>query len=312
MTWDSYIDSFNNDLTIYPIDVDRDWNEFKQAVYRNTYKRLYLISLNVFKWTCKEKTISTRAIELGFMNYGQCCGWYDNDLNGVFVLGCLSNGMVNIYGDPIEVSVSGANGFHKIIPLDDNAVLCRDNDLSYPYKYFVWEYATKIADKKIALDIATQRLKSPFMYEVDSAELKGSVDKMVKMIEQNEDVIVQVKSNKLNGDKEIIKAKNISISPETITAIKNSISYDFNEFLENLGINTNPSPDKSQVVLTPEINSNNSVINIETDLRFDLRREFCDELKSRFGIDISVERRSAKEVLNEQFNETAPQTNVDD
>lgn len=286
-----------------------DPKRMKKLIYDNTYHRLLNILLKMYKWTVPD-TLSARAIELGFIMRAYMCIYKDSNIGGIYCLPCIPQNLYNIYGDPTQVNVYGMNGYTKVVNIEylDNiptlvgngilsesdsvGVFARDNDLAYPYIHYVEEYSSKISDKIMALNIATQKLKSPFRYAISEMDLKDTVNTMISKIQSNDDTVILVKGNKLEGRKitDIIQPLDSQIEPSVIDAIKNSIVFDFNMFLETIGINTNPSPDKSQVVLTPELDSNNSVIDLESDVRFLNRQKFCEDAKKILGIEISVEK----------------------
>lgn len=291
--------------------------EFKNLCYRNIYIRLVNICLSLFKWTLPD-TMDERVLEIGYLLRGSVCVCKLKE--GIFGLPCTPNNMYNIYGNPTQARAMALNGmqwtvnvkYKTDIPHRDtetffeaaegDAVYSKDNKLAYPYINYVREYAYKISDKLVALNIATQRLKSPFVYVVDEYELKDTVQRMVDKIESNDDVIIRLKHGGVG--KEIantIQLEANNMKPEIIQSIKDAILFDFNMFLETIGINTNPSPDKSQVVLTPELESNNGLITLEQDIRFKYREELCEDAKSILGVDMQVEKTvdQAQEMIDE-------------
>ena len=92
--------------------------------------------------------------------------------------------------------------------------------------------------------------------------------------------------------------------------------FDFDMFLETIGINTNPTPDKSQYVSEIEVGSNNSLIDLERDVRFLNRKKFCEDAK-RIGITMSVEvnidemKQQADQFMKEVNNVGQEQTTSD-
>ena len=278
----------------------------KNLVYRNIRTRLINIALVMFKWGTPP-SIDERQIELGFILRGCMC-LFTGSL-GNLMLPCIATNRLNVYGNPTSVRVYGWNGFNKKVNIkyladiptnyegeeekksNFTGVFVRDNPLAYPYIYYINQYAYSLADKIIALEIATQRLKNPFHYIVSDRALKDTIEALSEKIEDNEDVIIQVKG-KTNLDEidKSIKLVDNKLNANNIKEIRNNINFDFNMFLETLGINTNPSPDKSQVVLTPELESNNDLIDLEQDVRFKLRKKFCEDAKKILNIDIKVEK----------------------
>jgi len=332
--WMNQINNANMDISNYRDSFDSTYaklskEERKHLYYRNTYVRLYNIMMKLYKWTLPEG-MNARAIEMGYITRGQIC--VAKFKEGTFALPCIAQNRYNIYGDPVQVYAFGYNGFNRVvdikydsdiptnieIPIQNGnvedkgvGIYSRDNDLTYPYIYYIKEYADKISDKLIALNIATQRLKCPQIYAATEFELKDTVQDLMDKIENNEDQIIMVKSKKLEskGIKDCIEPlSNNNISPDIIRGIKESIVFDMNQFLETCGINTNPNPDKSEVVLTTELNSNNDLIGLEQKVRFANRQKLCEDAK-KMGITMSVEKNTTeieemmsrwrKETLNE-------------
>lgn len=278
---------------------------FKDLVYRNIFNRLINIILKMFKWKMPD-TMVPRALELGLLWRGWACVYKEH--KGIFCLPCVPSNFLNIYGEPTQVRVYGFNGYQTPVDViqdfetpapdvmamskehtSNQGVVMRDNDRAYPYINYIRQYAYQIADKIIALNVATQRLKSPFVYTLDEKELKDTVTDIIERIENNEDLIIKLKSNKTGVERDPVKLEQNNMRPDIVKAIKESILFDFDQFLETIGINTNPTPDKSQYVNDEEIGSNNSLIDLEQDVRFLNRKKFCENAK-KLGVEMSVEK----------------------
>lgn len=299
---------------------DQFFNKMKRKalqdlVYRNIFNRLINIVLKMYKWTMPD-TMSPRALELGLLWKGWACCYKEE--KGIFCLPCIPSNFLNVYGEPTQVRAYGFNGYQAPVdviqefetPAPDvmamskeqttnQGVVMRDNDRAYPYINYIRQYAYTLADSIIALHIAKQRLKCPFQYVVDEKELKDTVADIADKIESNEDVIIRLKSSTMQKDREPVQLVANTMNPEIITHIKEAILFDFNMFLETVGINTNPSPDKAEVTLNAEIESNNSLIDLEQDVRFINRQKFCEQAK-KLGVTMSVEKNI--EEMNEMVN----------
>lgn len=308
--WVKQVNTANSGITTiptsYPLEteIEKIKKQFKDTCYRNMYVRLFNIALKLFKWKVPD-SIDPRIIEIGYLQRGQICVFRNEQ--GEFALPCIPMNLYNIYANPTQVQVIGWNGYVRNIfikyktdipageileiPSDQQGegVYSRDNDLAYPYINYIEEYAWKLTDKIVALNIAAQRLKCPMTFAVNEAEMRDSVKKIAQKIESNDDVIIVVKSSKVVEMDNILKMEPNNMKPEILQSMKDAILFDFNMFLETMGINTNPSPDKSQVVLTPELNSNNNLIDLEFKIRMDNRKKLCEDVKSLLGIEMSVE-----------------------
>ena len=326
------IDSFNSNYTINGstfLGLGLSYRKLSnrrrnQLIYKNVKSRLFNLLIKMYKWECPD-SISPRTIEIGFAIFGAMCLF--TSPVGDYMLPALPKNRLNVNGDPRQVNVFGWNGKQETVnieygtPIDfgitENDILaeepfsnngfkgiyCRDNDLTFPYINYIEQYAYSIADKVRALEIASQRLKSPFITVVKDKSLQDTFEKFIEMIENNEDLIVKIKSGKMENIKETIEFLQIAMNQAVNQALKDSILFDFNQFLETIGINTNPSPDKTQVVLTTELNSNNSLIDLEQDVRFNNREDLCKKAKTILGIDISVKKNTdelKEEIANTQ------------
>lgn len=311
LTLDEWIEALNpttdSDIIAYGDEFFKKLSKkaFKELVYRNTFNRLANIVMKTFKWTVPD-TINARVIESGLLWRSWLC-IYDKPGIGKLCLPCTPTNVWTIYGEPTQVNVYGFNGYTEWVNIDQpfetplppgmvksgtntkcHGIVMRDNDRAYPYINYVKEYAYKITDKIIALHIATQRLKSPFTYVVDEKELKDTIEQLANKIESNEDVIIRLKANATKeSNQDSIRLEKNDMRPELIKAIKESIIFDFDMFLETIGINTNPTPDKSQYVNDQEIGSNNGLIELSQDIRLDNRKKFCKDAKA-LGVNISV------------------------
>lgn len=335
------INSYNNNITInnsyHPFFNETIYSiyneEFKKLVYQNIYNRLVNILTKIFKWGVPDY-INKRVIEIGYIYRGGISFFYDNEYKIHLCLPATISNIYNIYGDPTQVRVLGFNGYNKNIDIKDPedipvnfenlkeksdgyGVYSADNDLRYPYIKYIEEYASLLADAKVALAVATQNLKKPMIFTGKEPYLKDDVDELSEKIRRNDPTIFITKvSDDITNEKREspIEVYNLPDHSNSVKAIKDVINFYFNEFLELIGINTNPSPDKTQVVLNDELNSNNLLIDIEQDVRFFNRLKLCSDVKKIFNIDLKVEKNlpelkdeiiKTKKMLNDEGGNTS-------
>ena len=310
------INNNNTKLTLnanyLPLQIDKDemdWEAFKKLVYRNTRSRLINIILRMYKWTLPD-TMNERIIEYGFLERG----WVTifKDPIGIFALPCIPCNMYNIYGEPTQVSAMGYNGWNEVVDIkyfsdypqvqgmefikakDGRYGVCaRDNYNNKIYMDYIEEYARILTDNRLAIMIATDTLKQGRIIVVPKRALKKTAQKVIQGVRDNKRQVIVVDQDIKDGNysmKDIITDVDIAGNVDAPKKLIEIYNANFNMFLELIGINTNPSPDKSEVVLTPEINSNNSIIDLEQDVRFLNRKKLCEDAKKILGVDISVEK----------------------
>lgn len=317
------LNSYNENITInnniYPQISNKLYSIYndlyKELVYKNIFNRLLNLLYIMYKWKTPDY-ISRRVIETGYIFRGAVAFFKDQEIKNniaiekaTYCLPAVTSNIYNIYGDPTQVRVEGYNGYNKNIdvvyaeniPVNfDNfknksegyGVFSRDNDTQYPYIFYVEEYASKLADSIVAKSIATQHLKKPFVFYGLEPYIKENAEDLVEKFVENKPTILILKNDDSmleNKNGKPFEAINITQGGDSVKAIEDSINFDLNMFLETIGINTNPSPDKSQVVLTSEINSNNLLIDLEQDVRLTQRKKFCEDIKKIFNIELSVE-----------------------
>lgn len=289
---------------------DKEWEGFKRAVYYNIRARLINIILRMYKWKLP-KTMEERIIEWGFL----VRGWVTifKDPLGIYALPCVPNNMYNIYGNPTQVSAYGYNGWNEIVDIkyfgeypdapgmefiktqktERYGVCVRDNYANKLYIDYVEEYARVLTDNRIALMVATDTLKQPHIVAIAKRALKKTAAKVIQGIQDNKKQIIvvneDIKNNKVSMN-DIISDVDLSGNPEAPKKLIEVYNANFNLFLETIGINTNPSPDKSEVVLNAELASNNSLIDLEQDVRFLQRKKLCEYAKEIMNVDIDVEK----------------------
>lgn len=295
---------------------EKKWNEFKDLVEKNIKARLENIILRMYKWKLPED-LNERVIEYGFLTRGWVTIFNDPKL-GTLGLGSLP-AYYNVYGEPTVQMCYGFNDYVRPVKIkykkgvelpsvidgytieksDREGITARDNNygrMNMPKKYidYIEEYTQILTDLKLAMYVSAQRLKQPFIIAVKKKALGKSANKLIKSIKNNNISVLIIDGGKNIEDNhsikdfiDVIDLKGDNESPKKLAELWEN---QFNMFLSTIGINTNPSPDKAEVVLNSELNSNNNLIDIAQDIRFLNRQELCKRAKDILGIEMSVEK----------------------
>lgn len=292
---------------------DKEWKDFKFLVERNIKARLENIVLKMYRWTLPDE-LNARVIEYGFLYKGWVSIFKDPDY-GHLSLGALPS-FYNVYGQPTIAMVYGFNDYVKPVKINYNrpielpatvdgwgyentdrfGVIARDNDYgreNNPKLYidYINEYTKTLTDLKLGMIVSSQRLKNPFVIAVKKKALGKTVNKFVKSIKNNE-ISVLMLDEKITQDssvRDLIDVIDLKSDPESPKKLAELWENQFDSFLTTIGINSNPSPDKTQYVNNQELGTNNNVIDIARDVRFDNRQELCDLAKKVLDLDLSVE-----------------------
>lgn len=326
MNLNEYIEQLNNTCDISNFFNYHNYLKFGnksnlKAYYRNLHQynfifhKLLNLCLNLFKYDFKNNpfNFNSTMIEAGFIfQNGVSCFLCDS---GIFILPARPSNILNVYGEPTKIIFTTANGkflapkneiniinvLEKINILDKNnfnkGIYQKDFKSLYCLIFAISHYARKIADKEVALEILTQRLKSPFTIVCDKEEI-NSIKKYIDAINNNDELIIATKGQTLSKELEVV---NNNFNPDLVMSMKQSILFDINEFIEFIGINTDPNPDKAERKLVDELNANNVLTSLQLKARLDSRKELCDKIKKVFDIDIDV--KFNQDEINKNYND---------
>lgn len=292
---------------------DKEWDAFKQLVERNIKARLENIILRLYKWTLPDE-LNARVIEYGFLNKGWVSIFKDPEY-GMLSLGALP-AYYNVYGEPTMAMAYGFNDYVKPVKIQYSrpielpatvgewsykeaeryGIIERDNNygrINNPKLYidYIEEYTKILTDLKLGMIISAQRLKNPFVIAVKKKALGKTAQKWIRSVKNNE-ISVLLLDEQITKDtsvKDLINVIDLKSDSESPKKLSELWENQFDAFLTTIGINSNPSPDKTQYVSNTELGTNNNVIDIARDVRFLNRQELCDKARDVLDIDMSVE-----------------------
>jgi hypothetical protein len=155
-------------------------------------------------------------------------------------------------------------------------------------------FAERLAKLTLVHEINIQAQKTPIMIRTDD-KTKESLITLYEQYAGDKPFIVGSKSL---ADKPIEAI--ITGAPFVAEQIREEKIAVWNEALEFLGINTNPSDKKKERLIMSEVNSNNEQIDIQSATMLLTREEACDEFYDKYGDDIAVSSRI--EELTERYH----------
>lgn len=292
--------------------------QWKQLVERNIEKNLINILFKRVRYNNLPDTIFAETIEKGFYDWNGVSIFKDED--GIWGLGAIPYGQRHPKtGKPLLCNAMGYNGFQQLIevkyPFKTSAnftftdillgvmgkkkpvygVYVEENWAELSYKDLVKQYTRQLTDKILAIEIASNKLKDPFILGTSNLAARKNAYKIEEAVINNKSNFVVIKSdNPEIGDlisvKDMFELVEFKGNPESVKTLLQVYDNIFNRFLQTVGINANPSPDKTQYVSEIENSSNNGIIDIEQDIWFDTRKELCDNANKILGLNISVEK----------------------
>lgn len=256
--------------------------------FTDYYQRLKLLAKSVFKWENLPNNMDERWIENFLFNEGKCV-FYEDEIRGLMVAQCVTNGDLNNYNDPTNVAPCGIDIEHKDLTPGSDCVLIRNNDDMIPTKYSLKLFAYRLAETSRTIDINVNAQKTPVLiFTTEKGKL--TVKNIYAQWSGNEPVIT--------GDK--------NIDPELFRVLKTDAPIVFpqlqvykhdiwNECLTFLGIN-NANTEKRERLITDEVTANNEHIDLSADCFLKSRERAAEEINRIFGTEIKVRRRKEDEL----------------
>ena len=278
-------------------------NAFKNsAERRNAFMNLYNLALDTFEWEGLPETCDARFLEMQLLVMGYA-GIYNNPDAGLQTLGFLPL-RFNTYGQPVEGNAFGyfgqvdkVNCFVKGSINDNaNAVMLRDNLSAYPMINYITMYAERLANTMNAIDSTSFNLQIPYLITCEQSQV-NSFKELFNKVDMHEPVIPV--SDALNPDN--IQPMILNPNPEILRAQWDHYRNLDNEIRTFLGIQNQCNNDKKERLLVDEVNSNNAVTDDHIAMRLRQREEFCENINSFFGLNVSVKINESRSMDMQQY-----------
>lgn len=264
--------------------------QMNNRVYTNYYYRLMLIAKALFKWEGLPNGINEKWIERFLYSDGSCIFFKDDNL-GYMVTKYTTSDKLNFYDEPTKVQAYATDYIPTEHENNINCVIIRNNDDCIPTFPTIQLYAYDLTNIKRTIDVNIIAQKIPYII-LCSDKQKMSFKQIIKQTSDNEPYIYGDKSID-NGEIKALKT-DVPIVFDKLQIQKQNI---WNECMTFLGIN-NANTDKRERLVTNEVEANNQLIIINSDVMLKAREEACKRINDMFGLNISVRRRTPIEMEN--------------
>ena len=275
--------------------------QMNNRVYTHYYYKLMLIARSLFKWNNLPNGINEKWIERYLFSEGSCVFYKDNKI-GFMVAKIGYAGPLNYYDEPTTIRPYATNYLYENSENDDmlennvNCVIIRNNADCIPTYPTIQLYSADLTNIKRTIDTNIESQKTPVIVKCTDKQ-KLSLKNAIKQKQDNEPVIF---ANK-NLDTDDISVLNTT-SPIVFDKLQVQKTNVLNECLTFLGIN-NANTDKKERLVTNEVESNNEMIQVNSDVMLEARKQACKEINKMFGLDISVERRTDLKIDLNDFDD---------
>lgn len=256
-------------------------------IFHDYYSRLKEIALSMFEWDGLPDTCNARFLEETLYLYGMAV--FVNDPNMSYLnLKVTPSDTLNVYNEPLSYTAF-STGYTETYRADE-CVLIRNNYLCRSTETTLMLYAEKLAELDIAMTINAKAQKTPILIRCDD-RTKMTLQALYGQYEGNHQVIFGAKSL-MDKPLEVLRTD----APYVVDKLRDEKRALWNEALEFLGINTNPSDKKKERLIVSEVSSNNEQIEIQAECMLLTRQEACKQINEKFGLSLSVRKRVAPNV----------------
>lgn len=246
--------------------------------WRQDLRQLYS---SVFRWNNMPKEIDMLVVERWLMDIGHVAFFKDTELNEYIILPFTYAGKLDVYGNPVDITVYGSNGYHRVLKRGEYVPIY-DNLLKVTNARILETYATRMAEVDRVIDVNIAAQKTPVLIEGDSDTI-DSVKTAYNQFRQNEPVIVSHKGA-LQSTLSVYKTDAPIVFPQLQVQKKDMLD----EILAFVGI-LNVGRYKSQHMIRSEVLAVNGLGFAERTVRNDPRDIAVNNINDMFGLDISVE-----------------------
>lgn len=275
--------------------------------YIDYLNRLRLIATSLFTWDKLDDyagTGASRFLEQSLYDNGKACFVEDSEL-GYLALKVNPSDKLNVYNLPTKV-LAWSVGYNKEYAFDD-VIYIMNNELQMPTADTIQLFAYRLYETERTIDTNLIAQKTPVLIEGDT-----------KTILTLKNVYMQYSGNTpfIFGNKQFDISNKLNVlktdAPYLIDKLENHKHEIWNEAMTYLGID-NANTDKKERLITDEVESNNELINYYLNCFYKTRKKACDEINSKYGLDVSIKlNKDVLDLLNANENDIINMDNIDD
>lgn len=254
----------------------------RSQIFHDYYARLKNIALSVYKWEGLPESCNARFLEDTLFHYG-CAVFVDDPEMSYLNLKVTPVDALNVYNEATAFQCY-STGYSRIFDAD-KCVYIRNNYLDKSTDSTILLFAERLTKIEMALSVNINAQKTPILVRCDDKS-KLTLENVYAQYEGDIPVIFGHKSL---AEKPLeVLTTNAPFVADKLREEKRAV---WNEALEFLGINTNPSDKKKERLIVSEVDSNNEQIDIQALTMLLARQEACERINKMFKLNVSVSRR---------------------
>lgn len=254
----------------------------RRATSQFMYERMLTeLSLNRFKWKNLPDTCDERFIE--YMLFQNALAvFYKEPATAQFL--CTQGhgtGTPNLYLNPtrfitVNTPIKRTLKGEECVPVWANYLRIPDHDI-------VTLYSQRLAEVDRTVEINLKAMRNTQIIFADENE-RLSYENVMRQIEEGQPVIKATPAMDMNK----IQVFNLGIDKDQVLRLMEVKARMWNEAMTLLGIN-NSNQDKKERMVADEVSSNNDQITAVRSINLKARKQACEQINKRWGLNISVD-----------------------
>ena len=257
----------------------RDYEIRNHKVFHDYYSRLKMIATSIFKWENLPPSCNERFLEDTLFHYGIAVFVKDPEME-FLNLKVTPSSTLNVYNEPLGYTAYGV-GYNEYYDASD-CVIIRNNPMEKSTESTLILFAERLAEIERALEVNIKAQKTPVLIKCDE-KTRTSLEALYRQYDGNKPFIFGSKSL---GDKPLESIS--TMAPFVSDKLREEKRSVWNEALEFLGINTNPSDKKKERLINVEVEANNEQIDIQSLTMLASRRYACEAINEKYGLNVTV------------------------
>lgn len=254
----------------------------RNSIVDTLYKaRLRELAMARFEWLDLPSEIDPRFLELTLNEFGMMAFFKDDIADQFVCLPAMIEGDFNVYMNPNRMRAWAINGYQRELTYQ-NSVPIFNNMLRTPTWPWLDYYAEQLYDIDQTRMVNVKAQKTPILLKgTDKQRL--SLKNLYLEYEGNEPVILV--DDSIDGKQFQAINMNAPFIAEQLTTTRRHI---MGEALNYLGYQNPDATNKKERVLTGEIESSVNEAAMSRFSPLECRRDACDKINARWGLNISV------------------------
>lgn len=245
------------------------------------FRQMKNLAENVFKFNNLPEYIDLSYLNRTLLNDGAIAFFKDEVLNEVIALPFSSYGSLDMYGRPINIEVTGNNGYRRYLKKGEYVIMY-DNTSRYSLKLDISQLAERIALCVRTQDVNIVHQRTPRIWKCDSNTEK-SVRDTINEIDSNVETVVSTKDSAFADIQGVLNP-----APYVTDRIDDHLDKLWAQFYALIGV-ANLSIQKKERMITDEMSASQGGTIVSRYSRFEPRQRAIEKINEMFGLNMSVE-----------------------